>query len=314
LVPSLLIMVREGFEAALVVALVFAYLRKIGRLDMAKATWAGVAAAAGVSVALAIGLHVTVGGLVGVARLRSFATISLLAAGVLTWMVFWMRRQARAIKGQLEHKVDDALGQSGAALALAMVAFLAVLREGTEAALFLVAAATDSDGADVVVGAVVGLAVAVVLGAVVYAGGRRLPMRAFFQVTGIVVIVFAAGLLARTVLFLQSAGDVGSLNSAVYDLTSHQWLTQGSQSGKFLGAMLGWDPRPSIEQVVIWALYLAPVTLAFLRGSVRATATNVASKRDAASIAPASPLKCPDEPSLSAPTTTAHISAHRDEG
>jgi high-affinity iron transporter len=266
MVPSLLIMVREGFEAALIVALVFAYLRRIGRLDMAKATWAGIAAAIALSTIVGVVIHVTMGGLDGVARMRAFAAISLVAAGVLTWMVFWMRRQSRAIKGELEHKVDRALHADNSTLAITLVAFFAVLREGIEAALFLVAAATDSDGAQVVAGAALGIAIAVVLGVLVYVGGRRLPMRAFFQATGLVVIVFAAGLLARTVLFLQSSGDLGTLNNAVYNLTGTTWLTQQSEVGKFLAAMFGWDPRPSIEQVVVWVAYLVPVTYLFLRG------------------------------------------------
>jgi high-affinity iron transporter len=266
MVPSLLIMVREGFEAALIVALVFAYLRRIGRLDMARATWIGIATAVALSIALGVVLHTTMGGLEGAGRMRAFAGISLVAAGVLTWMVFWMRKQSRAIKGDLEHKVDRALHATNTTTAMALVAFFAVLREGIEAALFLVAAATDSGGGDVVAGAVVGLAIAIVLGGLVYLGGRRLPMRAFFQVTGIVVIVFAAGLLARTVLFLQSAGDLGTWNNAVYNLTGTAWLTQDTEVGKFLAAMFGWDPRPSIEQVVVWAVYLFPVTYLFLRG------------------------------------------------
>ena len=271
MIPSLLIMVREGFEAGLIVALVFAYLRKIGRLDMARATWLGVAAALAVSIAVGLTLHLTVGGLVGAARMRSFAAISLLAAGVLTWMVFWMRRQSRAIKGELEHKVDAALAQEGMS-ALALVAFLAVLREGIEAALFIVAAATGSDPWEVVLGAAIGLAIATVMALLVYFGGRRIPMRAFFQVTGIIVIVFAAGLLARTVLFLQASGDLGSMNDAVYNLTMYPLLTQSTEFGKFLAAMFGWDPRPSIEQVVVWLAYIVPVTVLFLWGGRRAAA------------------------------------------
>jgi high-affinity iron transporter len=266
MVPSLLIMVREGFEAALIVALVFAYLRRIDRLDMARTAWLGVAAAVGISIAVGVVLQASVGGLEGEARLRSFAVISLLAAGVLTWMVFWMRRQSRAIKGELESKIDDALHSGSSGRAIAVVAFLAVLREGIEAALFLVAAATEDGGRQVVTGALIGLAIAIVLGIAVYSGGRRLPMRAFFQVTGVVVILFAAGLLARTVLYLQSAGDLGTMNNAVYDLTRYKDLTQSSEIGRFLAAMLGWDPRPSIEQLVVWAGYLLAVGGPFLLG------------------------------------------------
>jgi high-affinity iron transporter len=295
MVPSLLIMVREGFEAGLIVALVFAYLRKIGRLDMARATWLGVLAAAAVSIAVGVTLHVTVGGLVGAARMRAFAAISLVAACVLTWMVFWMRRQSRAIKGELEHKVDVALSAEKSMTALSLVAFLAVLREGIEAALFIVAAATDSEAGEVVLGAVVGLVIAAAMALAVYAGSRRIPMRSFFQVTGMIVIIFAAGLLARTVLFLQSAGDLGTFNNAVYNLTGVAWLTQSTEVGKFLAAMFGWDPRPSIEQVLAWSLYIVPVTWLFLRGG-REARQAMAAPPSATATATGSPSASTPEP------------------
>ena len=265
MVPALLIMVREGFEAALIVAIVFAYLRRIGRLDLGRAAWAGVAAACGLSVAIGVVVHLTLGNLAGAARLRSFAAVSLAAAGVLTWMIFWMRRQARAIKNELEQKVDSAVLTGNPRRAVVAVTFFAVIREGIEAALFLLAVGTSSGGGQVVGGAVLGLTIAVGLGLAVYAGGRRLPLRTFFQVTGMVVVVFAAGLLARSVLFLQASGDLGTMADNVYDLTSFSWLTQQSEVGKMLAALLGWDPRPSIEQVLAWFGYFVPVTYLFLR-------------------------------------------------
>jgi high-affinity iron transporter len=265
MVPALLIMVREGFEAALIVAIVFAYLRRIGRLDLGRSAWAGVAAAVGLSIVIGVGVHLTLGSLEGPARLRSFAAVSLAAAGVLTWMIFWMRRQARAIKNDLEHRVDHAVLAGNPRQAVVAVAFLAVIREGVEAALFLLAVSTSSGGGQVLAGAALGVAIAVGLGLVVYAGGRRLPMRTFFQVTGMVVVVFAAGLLARAVLYLQAAGDLGTLADSVYDLTGISWLTQQSEVGKMLAALVGWDPRPSIEQVLAWVGYFLPVTYLFLR-------------------------------------------------
>jgi high-affinity iron transporter len=266
MVTALLIMLREGFEAALVVAIVFAYLRRIERLDLSRAVWQGVAVAVGISLAVGVVVHLTIGNLEGAARLRSFAAISFLALCVLTWMVFWMRRQARAIKGELEHRVDVALLDDNVARALAAVAFLAVLREGIEAALFLIAAATEDSGWSVLVGGLIGLALASVAAWLVYYGGRSLPMRAFFTVTGVVLIVFAAGLASRTVLFLQAAGDLGSFSlNGVYDLRQFAWLTQSSEVGKFLAAMFGWDPRPSVEQVAVYLAYLVPVLALFLR-------------------------------------------------
>lgn len=263
---ALVIMIREGFEAALVVAIVFAYLRRIGRSELSGSVWFGVALAAAVSLAVGIVVRLTVGQLDGAARLRAFAAISAVAVVVLTWMVFWMRRQSRLIKSDLEHRVDTALAADHVGRALAGVAFVAVLREGIEAALFLLAAATEDSGARVLLGGFLGLAIAATLAYAVYWGGRSMPMKAFFKVTGMVLIVFAAGLAARTVLFLQASGDLGSFNfNGVYDLRSVTWLTQRSEVGKFLAAMFGWDPRPSIEQVVAWAAYLLPVSWLFLR-------------------------------------------------
>ncbi|HKE74556.1 MAG TPA: FTR1 family protein [Acidimicrobiales bacterium] len=263
---ALLIMVREGFEAALVVAIIFAYLRKLERLDLSRAVWGGVAIAVAVSFTIGVVVRATIGGLEGDARLRAFAAISALACAVLTWMIFWMRRQSRLIKGDLEHKVDAALASERIGFALAGVALVAVLREGIEAALFLLAAGAEESGASVIAGALIGLTIASALAYLVYWGGRKMPMKQFFTVTGLVLIVFAAGLVARTVLFLQMSGDLGSFDlNGVYDLTSIHALTQGSEFGKFLAAMFGWDPRPSVEQVVAWLAYLVPVSILFLR-------------------------------------------------
>jgi high-affinity iron transporter len=263
---ALLIMLREGFEAALVVAIVYAYIRRIGRRDLVGPMWQGMAAAAALSVAAGIVVHLTVQNLQGEARLLAFAAVSMLAVVVLTWMIFWMRRQARHIKGELEGGVDQAIAAHGdARFAVMTVAFLAVAREGLEAALFLIAAATTEDGWAVLVGGLIGLAAASALGALVVLGGRRMPMRQFFTVTGLILIVFAAGLVSRTVLWLQAAGELGTVWNNVYDLTAYRWLTVSTESGRFLGAMLGWDPRPSIEQVVAYLLFLVTVAWLFLR-------------------------------------------------
>jgi high-affinity iron transporter len=266
MLTALLIMLREGFEAALVVAIVYAYIRRIGRRDLVAPMWQGMAAAAALSIAAGVVVHLTVENLRGEPRLLAFAAVSLLAVVVLTWMIFWMRRQAHKIRGELQDGVDQAIAGGGdARLAVMTVAFLAVAREGLEAALFLIAAATTEEGWAVLIGGLIGLALASVLGALVVLGGRRLPMRQFFTVTGLILIVFAAGLVSRTVLWLQAAGELGTVWNSVYDLTAYRWLTVSTESGRFLGAMFGWDPRPSIEQVVAYLLFLVTVAWLFLR-------------------------------------------------
>ncbi|MGH3344722.1 MAG: FTR1 family iron permease [Carbonactinosporaceae bacterium] len=268
MITSLLIMVREGFEAALIVAIIYAYIGRIERPDLMRPMWNGVLAAVALSAALGAVIHLTVDALEGEARLRAFAAISVFAAVVLTWMVFWMRRHARGIKGELQRSIDSAVAGGGSIRwAVAAAAFFAVIREGLEAALFLIAAATTTHPGEVLLGGVAGIAIASALGYVVVLGGRRLPLQKFFTVTGVMLIVFAAGLLARAVAFLQYSGDLAIWVNNVYDLTGYAWLTVDTEVGKFLGAMFGWDPRPSIEQVIVWLAYLGIVTTLFLRGS-----------------------------------------------
>jgi high-affinity iron transporter len=279
MLTAMLIMLREGFEAALVVAIVYAYILRIGRRDLAGAMWRGVLGAAAVSLGVGVGIHLGVERLDGRARLLAFAAVSLFAVCVLTWMIFWMRRQAYRIKGDLQRSVDDAIARGGnVRFAIMAVAFLAVAREGLEATLFLIAAATAQDGGQVLVGGLIGLAVAATLGWLVVLGGRRLPMRQFFTVTGLVLLVFAAGLVSRTVLYLQSAGELGTVWNSVYDLTGDRWLTVSTETGRFLAAMLGWDPRPSIEQVVAYLAFLGTVGWLFLRPPSRRLATTSQAK------------------------------------
>ena len=258
---------REGFEASLIVAIVLAAVRAQGRPDLRRPIWIGTAAAVVLAILAGVVLHLTVEDLTGVSRQRTFAAICLAAAGLLTWMIFWMRRHARSLKRELEQRVEAALGQS--ALALAGVAFLAVAREGLETALFLISTTSADDGSRIVLGGLLGLLLAVALGMAVYHGSRVIPMRAFFGVTGVLIILFAAGLLSHAVQFLQAAGDLGTVNDAAYNLTMFHWLTVDSEVGKFLAGIFGWDPRPSVEQVVVYLLFLVPVLVAFFWGSNR---------------------------------------------
>lgn len=264
-------MLREGFEAALVVSLVLVYLRRIDRRDLRRPVWLGVVAAVAVAIVVGVGVRVTIGELEGPTRLRAFAAVSGTAAVVLTWMVFWMRSQARQVRGALESKVDTALHAQNTGRAVALVAMAAVVREGIESALFLLALSDRDGNAGMLAGGLIGLGMAVALAAAVYWGGRRMPMRTFFAVTGAVLIVLAAGLVSHTVQLLQSTGDLRSFNlNGVYDLRSHLWLTEQTQSGRFLAALFGWDPRPSIEQVVAWLAYALPLLLLYVAPEVLA--------------------------------------------
>jgi high-affinity iron transporter len=270
---ALLITLREGFEASLIVAILFAAVRRSDRPQLAHWIWIGTGAAVVLSIIIGVALHLTIEDLTGVPRMRTFAVICLAAAALLTWMIFWMRGHARSLKGDLEGQVQRALEQS--VVALALVAFISVAREGLETALFLVSTTSAANGREVLIGGLIGLAIAIALGVAVYHGSRVIPMRLFFQVTGVLIILFAAGLLSRSVQFFQAAGDLGTVNNAAYDVTGAEWLTTSTESGKVLGGIFGWDPRPSIEQVVVYYGYLIPVLIAFFwspRGRRRASA------------------------------------------
>jgi high-affinity iron transporter len=262
-----LIALREGVEAALVVAIVLAFVRRQAP-ERARAVWFGTAAALVVATAVGVVLHATLDGLEGTARLRTFAAICVFAAGLLTWMVFWMRAHARSLRGDLEGRAGAALA-TGSSLGLALVAFAAVAREGLETALFLLSTTTAADGGQLATGTVLGLVAAAVVGVAVYKGSSRVDLRRFFLVTGALIMLFAAGLLDRAVQLAQASGDLGTANDAAYDLTRFSWLTIQTQSGRFLAGILGWDPRPSIEQVGVYVAFLVPVAILYFGASLR---------------------------------------------
>lgn len=264
---SALILFREGLEGSLVVGIVLAYLRSLGRRDRFGPVWMGTAAGIGVSLVAGVMVFVVVGELEGDAEFVVEALIGLSAAAVLTWMVFWMRRQARAIKGELQSKVDAALSE-GSVRAMVGVVFFAVVREGLEAALFFLAVGGDErqGGAlGALAGGALGLALAVGVGYGFYRGARFLDIRRFFAVSGVLILVFAAGLLASAVGALQELG-LPSAWSPVFDLGSVKALGDEALLGGILNGLTGWDPAPSIEMIVVWALYLVTVGRFYLRG------------------------------------------------
>lgn len=206
MVSSFVIVLREAFEAALVLGLVFACLRKIGHTrEQARAVWAGTAAAVAVATALGALIFAVAGQLEGDAERLYEGFAMLLAAVVLTGMLFWMRRQAASIGGALRAQVTAAVS-SGGTLGLALVAFVAVAREGIETALFLFASVGEDGALSTVVGAALGLAAAVGLGVAFYRGSLRMDLGRFFLVTGVLVILFAAYLLAGAMHEIAEAG------------------------------------------------------------------------------------------------------------
>jgi high-affinity iron transporter len=263
---SFILTLREGIEAALIVSIILAYLRQLGRPDRIPLVWWGTLGAVASSVAVGGVIFAVAGSFEGRAEEVFEGLVSLVAVGFLTWMVFWMRRQAGRIKSQIHERVDSALVGSG--LGLATLAFAMVFREGIETALFLFgiakATAQGAGGAwGQVAGSVLGLGTAVVLGYLLYRGGIRLNLRTFFRVTGGLLLVVAAGLLAYSVHELQEAGYLAFLTSTAYDVSGV--LSDSEGAGAVLRGLIGYQDAPSVLEVVAWIGYLAVAGFFFFR-------------------------------------------------
>ncbi len=262
---SLLITLREGLEVSLVIAIIAAYLVKTGRAEHLGAMWAGAAAAAAVSLGTGILFNSLIGDFDGKWEQAIEGVLAFVAVAVLTWMIFWMRGNAKDISGELHSKIDTALADSPRALSV--IAFVAVAREGFETVLFLIGADTgSSSGSSVVLGGVIGLAVAAVIGIGFYTGSSRVDLRRFFQITGMLLILFAAGLFAKgfhefRVLF---GIDWSAISKPVWEVTSGPFAID-STVHDFLKGLFGWSPDPERIRVVAYFAYLFPVTWLFYR-------------------------------------------------
>lgn len=261
---SFLVTLREGVEIALVVAIVLGYLERTGNRQHFRPVWVGVGAAVAASVVFGAILEFTAAGLSG-AALEAFEGLTMLAAVVvLTWMVFWMRQQSASLGRALRDHVDVAIA-GGSLFALVGLAFSAVVREGFETALFLFAgstAARDGGAAGFVVGGLLGFLAAAGVGYVVYRGAHRLPVRQFFSVSGIVVIVLAAGLLSNGLAELMESGLIPRLGPRPWDMDG--LLPASSTTGRFLHTFVGYDPAPTLGQIVCYFTYLLVGLVALL--------------------------------------------------
>lgn len=261
---SFVVMLREGFEATLLVAIVLAYLTKIGHQEDFRQVWYGVGAAVALSLAAAGGLFATAGGLEGDAGLIFKAVAMWVAVGFLTYMVLWMKRQARTVARGIRENVDSAVAK-GSRFALATLVFVMVFREGIETSLFMFGITQTSTPLAVAIGGIGGIAGAVALGYAVYVGGKHINMGTFFKVTGILLILVAAGLLARGVAMFEIAGVVPAFFYPLWDVTHISLLTSESVIGQFLTAFLGWDAKPDLLEFAAWSVYVLWVGYDFLR-------------------------------------------------
>ena len=260
---SFLITLREGLEIALVIAILAAYLVKSGRGSMLRPMRMGVAAAAAVCAAAGVAFHLLVGNFEGKSEQFIEGALAASAAVVLTWMIFWMRKNARGLSTELRAKLEGATTTK----AVAVVAFVAVAREGFETVLFLLSAENGtSSTASVVAGGVLGLIASGILGVLVYKRGQKLSLQTFFKVTGLLLIMFAAGLVGKAFHeFREFLGfETGRLIAPpVWNFAKGPLAT--GRVYDFLNGFFGWASDPEPIRVITYFAYLVPVLWLFLK-------------------------------------------------
>ncbi len=259
MLPTFVIGLREGVEAALIVGIIAAFLMQRGERRALRPMWLGVAIAAALCVVVAVVLRMVGESLPLRQREAMEGILALAAVAGVTYMVVWMRRHSRELKWQLEDHAARAL-VVGSTVALVGMAFFAVLREGLETTIFLLAAfESSSNPASTGVGAVLGVVVAIALGYAIYKGGVRINLSRFFRITGFVLVLVAAGLLASAVHSLSEAGVISVGQQTALDLS---WLVKaGSVRASLLTGMLGLQPVPTTIEVLVWLLYAIPMSL-----------------------------------------------------
>ena len=251
---SFLITLREGLEAALIIGIILAYLSKTGSRQQFKPIWFGTALGALASLITGVIIYFVAGELQGSAEQIFEGTAMFIAVGVLTWMIFWMRKQAVNIKMHLHAQIQSAL-TSGSSLALTVMAFLAVVREGIETVLFLFAATKTAESPfTFILGGLLGLFVAVLIGYAIYKGTSRFNLRTFFNVTSVVLFLFAAGLLAHGIHEFNEVGFIPAIIDHVWDINS--LIPETSTFGWFLTALFGYNANPSLTETISYFVFL----------------------------------------------------------
>lgn len=268
LLGNYLIGLREGLEASLVVSILIAYLVKSGNRKALPPVWTGVSTAIVVAIGFGIALTVASGEMQFKTQETFGGLLSIIAVGLVTWMVFWMRRTARFMKAELEGKLQGALSMGTGALFA--VSFLAVGREGLETALFLWTNITNADNStEPIIGAVLGLLTAALLGYLLYRGGLRLNLKKFFTITGVALIVVAAGVFGYGFHDLQEASILPGLTTLAFEPSS--WFSGMGEAGRWLQTALqgvfNLTPQVTVAQAIAWVVYIVPVMFFFLRPS-----------------------------------------------
>ena len=257
-----LIGLREGLEASLVVSILVAFLVRTDRRRELPKVWAGVAFAILVSIGVTLGLTLAEQALTFEASETLGGSLSIVAVAFVTWMIFWMRSNARAMKSELEGKLEKAISMGP--VAVVVMATLAVGREGLETAVFFFAAAQAAgETVQPLIGFLIGIAVSIVIAYAIYRGAMRINLARFFTVTGFFLIFVAAGILAYGVHDLQEAGILPGLTTLAFDVSAA--VPPDSWYGTLLKGIFNFSPQTTVLEAIVWVAYVAVVLTLFLR-------------------------------------------------
>jgi high-affinity iron transporter len=267
---NFLIGLREGLEASLVVSILVAFLVQTGRRSVLPRVWLGVGIAVAVSAGVTVGLALTQQALTFEAQETLGGTLSIIAVGFVTWMIFWMKRAARTIAAELRGRLETAISMGSTAVVV--MAALAVGREGLETALFFFTAAQAAgQTAQPVIGFLLGIATAVAIAFGIYRGALSLDLGRFFHVTGVLLIFVAAGILAYGVHDLQEAAILPGLTTLAFDVSAA--VPPDSWYGTLLKGIFNFSPRTTVLEAIVWIGYVAVVLTCFLLPQRKAPAT-----------------------------------------
>jgi high-affinity iron transporter len=273
MLSTFIIALREGLEAALIVGILVAYIVRTDRRHFLKPLWVGVGVALAASLGLGALLSFTSAELTDRGEELFAGITSFIAVGLVTWMVFWMKRTARNLRNELQGKVDSAL--VGGPISLALVAFFAVAREGLETALFVYTNfKTVGAASSATVGLVLGLGLSVFLGYAIYNRSVKLNLSKFFTITGVALIIIAAGVLSYGIHEFQELGYLPGADDFLWDVTP--WIAKESVLGSLLGGLVGFDTTTSFIQFIGWSLYLLAVLIPYLSKGKSPAAPKVA--------------------------------------